>query len=112
MGAFDAKGNAYAYGSSYLAAGNGNYAEYVLNGNYSQLSGTIVAHALMHENGSAIFVVRADGAVVYASPTVYADTEAFQFTADIAGAERIRTEVIGISQTGSRWLLLLDLTLE
>ncbi len=112
LGPTDAKGNTHYYSSSYLAAGNGNYAEYALNGGYSQLSGKIVAHELMHEDGIAIFVVFADGVAVYISPDVNTDTDVFEFKADISGAHKIRTEVIGVSETTNRWLLILDLTLE
>ncbi len=112
LNSIDAYGNWQAFTTSYLAVGHGNYAEYSVNGRYTRLSGRIVAHQNMNVEGSAMFVVIADEVAVYTSPVVTAGTEVFGFTADISGAQSIRTAVVGTSDTSNRWLLLLDLTLE
>ncbi|MBQ6570361.1 MAG: protein kinase [Clostridia bacterium] len=75
-------------------SGNSPYSvEYRLYGKYKLLTGSVVPHADIAENGNCQFKIYADGKLVYTSPVIRRKTDLFKFTANISGADYIKIEL-------------------
>ena len=92
----DPFGNDYSQTANYFVHRNNNREasiEYRVYQNYDTLTGIIAPHADIGENYTGAVQVYADDVLVYNSPTVEQKTDAFDFSADIAGAEYIKIVV-------------------
>ena len=104
----DAQGNFQEFSTSYLVVGNGNYAEYDVGGHFTKLTGRLVGHKQMVEDGAAVLCIYADNRAIFSSSSIdkYSDLEFI--SVDITGVKNLRIEIIGTAGTKNRWVLFLD----
>lgn len=83
-----------SYGRAYCVDGwndNGNYAEYLINGSYTDFEGTVgVAYQERSTSNSQFFEVYGDGILLYTSPILTAGSMPQQFNINISGVKILK----------------------
>lgn len=87
------------------------YSEYRLYGKYTSLSGSLVSHADINENGVSQIKIYADEKLVYTSPDIERKTDLIDFSADISGADYVKIVVTADNKDywdGGSCLIMMD----
>lgn len=97
----DPFGNTHTQISNYLILSGGHngyagkeYAEYRVYGKYKTISGSLISHADIAENGYSQVKIYSDDKLVYTSPNIERKTDMVNFEANIQGADYIKIEVV------------------
>lgn len=87
------------------------YSEYRLYGKYKTISGSMISHVDIPENGYSQIKIYADDKLVYTSPNIERKTDLLNFNVNISGADYIKITVDVSATEAKNSLILMNVQL-
>lgn len=85
---------------------------YILNGEYASISGTVMMHDGIQCGDGVVFTIKADGVLKYSSPVMKSGDDPKTFSVDLTGAQKLQLVVVALENKDCDWSVWGDPVLE